>query len=277
MLNKFIKLVFCVLIFIIGCAGKFDWIDTLPKPWQLNEEEVSELLSKFKEKYPNFEDRLKALTLWRIGTPYEEFKLGEEILPDTDPLFRLDVSDCTVHVLTTFVLAQSSNWNDARENITEVHYKLNSDGEHIPSYDSRWHFTSDRLLSNPSTVDITNKIADDKYLKNVELILNKKQNGSPLLDMDWSKKIQLSYIPNKFISLDLLDKLPQICGIAFVREAYIKNGLIIAHEGILLDKINLVHASSDSGQTAKVNFMEYYFNGKKPNFDGIMVYKFVPF
>ncbi len=276
MLNRFIKLIFCILIFIIGCAGIFDWIDTLPKPWQLTEEEVSELLPKFKEKYPDFEDRLKALTLWRVGTPYEEFKLGEEIPPDTDPLFRLDMSDCTVHVLTTLVLAQSTDWQQAREHITKIHYKMNTDGQHIPIFTSRWHFTSDRLLSNPSTVNITDNIIDDKYFKKIELILNKKQDGSPLLGMDWSKEIQLSYIPSEFISLDLLDKLPQVCGIAFVRESYIKNGLIIAHEGILLDKINLVHASSDSGQTVKVNFMDYYFYGKKPNFDGIMVYRFVP-
>ena len=38
-------------------------------------------------------------------------------------LFRLDVSDCTVHVLTSLATAQSKNWVEAKENMITIHYK----------------------------------------------------------------------------------------------------------------------------------------------------------
>ncbi|GAJ18370.1 unnamed protein product, partial [marine sediment metagenome] len=53
-------------------------------------------------------------------------------------------------------------------------------------------------------------------------------------------------------------------------------GLAIAHEGILIDKKDLIHASSLAKKTAKVDFINYYFADGDPLFDGIMIYKFVP-
>ena len=81
-------------------------------------------LPEFHKRFPNFEERLKAFSLWRMGTPYELFKLGEEILPDTDPIIRLDVSDCTGHILTSLSFAQSKTWEEAHEKIIKIHYKV---------------------------------------------------------------------------------------------------------------------------------------------------------
>jgi hypothetical protein len=280
MINRLSKFIFVtILIFLTSCSGKVDnqkWIETLPKSWLLSEEEVSDILPEFHKRYPNFEDRLKAITLWRIGTPYELFKLGEETLPDTDPIIRLDVSDCTVHVLTSLSFAQSKTWDEARDKIIKIHYKTDENGNHTPTYKSRWHFTSDRILSNLSTVNITNELVDSDELENVDLTLNYKDDGSELLDIDWLKKIQLSYIPNNKINLELLKKLPQVCGIAFIRDSYFKDGLAIAHEGILIDQQDLIHASSDANKTVRVNLIDYYFINGEPSFDGIMIYKFVP-
>ena len=280
MLNRFLKLlVVSILIIISSCSGKAEnqkWIETLPKPWLLSETEISNILPEFQIRYPNFEERLKAIAIWRIGTPYDVFKLGEEILPDTDPIIRLDVSDCTVHVLTSLSLAQSMTWDKAREQIIKIHYKIEEDGNHTPTYKSRWHFTSDRILSNPYTVNITNKLVDSSDLENVDLTLNVKDNGSKLIEIDWSRKIQLSYIPNNKINSELLEKLPKVCGIAFIRKSYFKNGLAIAHEGILIDKYDLIHASSDAVKTTRVNLIDYYFNEGEPLFDGIVIYKFIP-
>ena len=216
------------------------------------------------------------IVIWRIGTPYEVFKLGEEVLPDTDPIIRLDVSDCTVHILTSLSLAQSKTWDEAREKIIKIHYKIDKDGNHIPTYQSRWHFTADRILSNPYTINITNELVDTTELEIVDIVLNVKEDGSELLVLDWSKKIQLSYIPNDEIGPELLEKLPEICGIAFIRKSYFKDGLAIAHEGILIDKKDLIHASADAGKTVRVDLLDYYFNVGEPSFDGIMIYKFVP-
>jgi hypothetical protein len=268
-----------ILIITTSCSDKAEnqlWIETLPKPWLLNESEVSNILPEFHKRYPNFEDRLKAITIWRIGTPYELFKLGEEILPDTNPIIRLDVSDCTVHVLTSLAFTQSKTWNEAHNKIIQIHYKIDENGNHIPTYKSRWHFTSDRILSNPYTVNITNELVDPDDLENVDLQLNIKEDGSELLGLDWSRKVQLSYIPNNRIDLKLLEKLPQVCGIAFVRKSYFKDGLAIAHEGMLINQKDLIHASSLANETVKIEFLDYYFNEGKPSYDGIMIYKFVP-
>ena len=108
------------------------------------------------------------------------------------------------------------------------------------------------------------------------MTLNVKDNGSKLLELNWSRKIQLSYIPNNKINSKLLKKLPQVCGIAFVRKSYFKDGLAIAHEGILIDQKDLIHASYDAGKTTRVNLLEYYFGDGNLLFDGIMIYKFVP-
>jgi hypothetical protein len=278
--NKLFKIINAIILIIItSCSGETEnrqWVETLPKPWLLSESEVSNILPEFHKRFPNFEERLKAFVLWRIGTPYELFKLGEEIPPDTDPIIRLDVSDCTVHVLTSLSFVQSKTWDEAREKIIKIHYKINEDGNQIATYQSRWHFTSDRILSNPNTVNITNKLVNSSELKNVNLILNVKEDDSELLELGWSKNIQLSYIPNNKIDSELLEKLPQVCGIAFIRTSYFKDGLAMAHEGILIDNKDLIHASLLTNNTAKVNFINYYFADGKPRFDGIMIYKFVP-
>lgn len=274
---RIIKIFVLSLITItFSCSHQSEWIETLPKPWLLSEEEVNEILPEFPRKYPNFEERLKAIVIWRIGTPYKVFKLGEEVLPDTDPIIRLDVSDCTVHVLTSLAFAQSKTWDEARTKMIKIHYKIDENGNQIPTFESRWHFTADRILSNPYTVNITNTLVDSIDLEDIELILNIKEDDSELLELDWSRKIQFSFIPNHKINSELLGKLPQVCGIAFLKKSYFKNGLAIAHEGILIDKTNLIHASSIAKKTVKVDLLDYYFGQENPEFDGIMIYKFVP-
>ncbi len=281
MQNK--KLILFFIFYLIAallcgnCENKYQWIDTLPKPWAMAESEISEILPDFYHRFPNFEDRLKAITLWKVGTPYEVFKLGEEAPPDSDPLIRLDVADCTVHVLTSLVFAQSKTWNEAREKIVKVHYKEDENDHQIPTYKSRWHFTSERILFNPYTVNITDELFEKNNLEKVDLLLNIKNNSSELLDLGWSTKVKIAYIPNDDINQNLLVRLPDVCGIAFVRKAYFANGLAIAHEGILIDRRDLVHSSSDAGKTVIINFLDYYFDGNKPKFDGIMIYEFVPF
>jgi hypothetical protein len=92
--------IFFILIFIFyGCQKNQTWIDTLPKPWTLSEAEFSSIIKKFNKRYPDFNDRLKQFSKWQVGKPYKIFCLGEETLPDLDPIFRMDVSDCTVHIL----------------------------------------------------------------------------------------------------------------------------------------------------------------------------------
>ena len=34
-------------VFLLGCQSNDNWVDTLPKPWTLSQEEVSDILPKF--------------------------------------------------------------------------------------------------------------------------------------------------------------------------------------------------------------------------------------
>jgi len=251
----------------------YGWIQSLPSPWNLSENKLGSYLSRFHEMHPDFHDRLIALNLWRIGTPYGIFCLGEEKGVDPDPIIRIDSSDCTVHVLTTIALAESHSWEEARSSMINIHYKPDAIGEKKPTYNSRWHYTSDRIFNNPRTVDITLNIATTDNIEIIDIELNKKEDGAEFLDLGWTMKKQISYIPTNQISKDLLSKLPTICGVAFVNKKYFKNGIVIAHEGYVINKKDFIHASSEEKKTVKVDLMSYMDNNGDPRFDGVMFYE----
>ena len=240
----------------------------------MNEEQISDILPQFHKKFPDFHDRLRAFALWQVGKPYELFCLGEESGEDKDPIFRLDVSDCTVHILTSLASAQSYSWQDAKNTLIDIHYKPSDDGISIPTYKSRWHFTTDRIQDNPSTKNITSSLINNKELMTVSLTLNKKENGDEFLNLNWQKPTTVQFIPNKLIDKDLLYKLPSITGVAFVKKSYFKMGLVVAHEGMIIDNKNIIHASSEFGKTVMMDFMEYYFLDDGPRFDGILIFSF---
>ena len=275
--NKNFSSIFIILTFtFFGCQRNETWLETLPKPWTLNEEGFSSIIQKFGRRYPDFNERLKYFSKWQVGKPYKIFCLGEEILPDLDPIFRMDVSDCTVHILTSLASIQSQNWNQAKSNLIKIHYKADMNGENIPSYKKRWHFTTDRLLFNPSTKNITNSLLDEQDIQRISLILNQKQNGDEFLDLDWKKKVNVGYIPNNMINYKLLSKLPSIAGVAFVKKSYFKMGLAIAHEGMIIDNHSIIHASQEYEKTVQMNFLDYYFTDEGPRFDGVMFFTFHP-
>ena len=274
-----IKYIFVISFLITSCttqADPFKWVDTIPDPWLLSETEFEFYLPQFHERFPNYHDRLKALNLWRVGTPYDLFCLGEESGKDNDPLLRADSSDCTVHVLTTLAFAESFTWQNARDAMVDIHYKMDENGEKKPTYISRWHYTSDRLLHHDRTVDITSSVAHENDLEKVEIELNKKQDGSEFLDLNWSSNETIKFIPTVKITGKILLNLPAVSGVAFVKKSYFKMGIVIAHEGYLIDQTNLIHASSEYNRTVNVDFLSYLFNDGDPRFDGIMFYKINP-
>ena len=274
-----IKYIFMISFLITSCttqADPFKWVDTIPDPWLLSETEFEFYLPQFHERFPNYHDRLKALNLWRVGTPYGLFCLGEESGKDIDPLLRADSSDCTVHVLTTLAFAESFTWQNARDAMVDIHYKMDENGEKKPTYISRWHYTSDRLLHHDRTVDITSSIAHENDLEKVEIELNKKEDGSEFLDLNWSSKETIQFIPTVNITENMLLNLPAISGLAFVKKSYFKMGIVIAHEVYLIDQTNLIHASSEHKKTVNVDFLSYLFNNGEPRFDGVMFYKINP-
>ena len=254
----------------LGEIVSFAWIDTLPDPWLLSEEQFELYLQKIENRYPDFHDRLKAINLWRIGTPYGLYCLGEEKGRDDDPIIRYDSSDCTVHILTTIAFAQSATLEEARNRMIDIHYKADSNGIKTPNYDTRWHFTSDRILNHHMTVDITSTIAKPNKLENIDIILNKKEDGNEFLELGWSLKKTINFLPYNNLDSNILSRLPSICGVAFVKKSYFKLGIVIAHEGYLIDGKNLIHASSEELKTVSIELLDYLNN---KSFDGVMFYE----
>ena len=269
-----------LLIGFLACGQRVSdeaWLSALPQPWTLSPEQMTEILPQFQERFPDFQERLKNLALWRVGTPYEIFKLGEgpDAIEDPDPIIRYDVSDCTGHNLTTLAAAKSRSWDEALTNMIDIHYKADSAQVKHPSYRSRWHYTLDRITRNPYTVDISQTLLPKARMDSVSITLNQKADGSEFLDLDWTRTLTAYYIPNAEITADLLAKLPAIVGVAFVEEKYFKMGIVMAHEGMIIDGKYLLHASQSAGETVKLDFLDYYFPEGGAFFSGIMIFKFV--
>ena len=268
-----------LLVSITSCQAKLSdeaWLKTLPPPWTLDEAGMTEALPQFQERFPDFQQRLKYLALWRVGTPYEIFKLGEgpTANKDTDPIIRYDVSDCTGHNLTTLAAAKSNSWDEALTNMIDIHYKPDSANLKKPTYASRWHYTVDRITQNPYTKDITQSLLPKSSIDSVDITLNQKENGEEFLELDWERSLRAYYIPNSAITAELLAKLPAIVGVTFVKPKYFKMGIVMGHEGMIIDGKYLLHASQSAGETVKLDFLEYYFPEDGAFFGGIMIFEF---
>ena len=246
------------------------WLESQKKFYQQTDEGINTLLAEANQRFPIMEDRLKALAFLQLGTPYYLGCLGEGEGPDTDPLFRLDKTDCTVFILTSTALLHASDTEEAKTAMKSVNYRP---GGEI-NYQNRLHFTTDRILSSPWFQDVTEEVAGSEKVKTKEVILNKAQaDGSRLIDIPWEKKITEIYLPLEDIKTEMLQNLPAVIGVAFLRAGDEKIGLDVRHEGLLSDGQTLFHASSLQGKVVAEDFLEYCFSEQQARFSGIIFYK----
>jgi hypothetical protein len=256
------------------CDGDDQWIARQKKLYLIKDHAgIDALLGEVNRRYPGFDERIRALALMRIDTPYRLGCLGEEKPPDKGPLFRLDEADCTVLVLTTTALAHGKTYRDARAMMKTLNYYNPPEvGDEVVNYRNRLHFTEERLHKCPCYNDITEELVPEKKLARVAITLNRKSDGSRLLDIPWERKVTVCYITSPGIDSSLMKKLPPVCGVAFIRKKYFAMGLAISHEGMILDGKWLVHADSRAGKVRKVNFLDYW-SGNSDYFDGIVISK----
>lgn len=252
-----------------GGSSSWEWVLAQERMHTLSSEEVNDALKELKRCFPKREDRFLALSLMRLGTLYEVGKLGEEEGEDPDPLFRWDVTDCTAFVLTNVALLNSESVEEAEKVMELVNYRL-KEGKRDVSFEGRLHFTTDRLESSPYFKNITKEVGE---VETETVVLNKKAEGERLLDIDWQKEKEVSYVPSEKIDRSFLEELPSVAGLAFVNRDFFEKGLDVVHEGLLFSGHNLLHASSYSGKVELVDFDDYYFSKDgSPNFDGIIVF-----
>ncbi len=244
---------------------------------QLSIQEIDQLLQTLQREQPQFEDRIRLIALARLGTPFDWQAIGEGSGIEPAPIFRLDKTNCTAFVLTTMALASAQSYHEAESLMTFLNYYPPSVGQNPISYRNRIHFTSDRLLTSPYFEIITSAVADPTRLDTVRLVLNRQEDGTHFLPIDWEKKVELAYLPKAHITRELLQQLPAVCGVAVIPKELFKSGIIVGHEGILIDGKDFVHASKYTRRVVREDFYRYTRKRKKhiltPVCDGIVLYQ----
>jgi len=257
----------------------WQWVNNQKKLYESTPAEIELILKELEERFSEKTDILKALTLLRLDTPYQLGGLGEERGRDKDPIFRLDVTDCTAFVLTSTALLHSQNLEQAVEMMKFLNYRpkenlKTGEMEYEISFENRLHFTTDRNATSPYFQGITGQVVDQSKIEEKEIVLNRvKSDGKCLIDVDWEKKIVIKYIPTKFITKDLFQNLPEVVGVGFIKQGDEEIGLDIRHEGFLFKDSLFIHASSLQGKVVAEDFFDYYFDkNNNPRFDGILLF-----
>ncbi len=238
------------------------------KIYALNPTQLDLLLYELQRRFPNKDDRLKAIATMYLGADYYKEPFIDE-LKDPLPYRR---TNCTMFVLYATTFLNSSNYEEALETIRWVHYKGG-----VVGYKNRYHFTSDRITDpdNKYFTDVTtNYVVDQSFIRELTLTLNVKQDGSLLFEGKlggWEKTITIKYIKRGDFTIDKLKKLPRSIGIAFVKKSNWPIGVIIGHEGILIDS-DLYHSSCPTLGLYKI---EDYLSESFPfsNWEGMMLFE----
>ena len=184
-----------------------------------------------------------------LGIKYSDSPLGEEIIPDTDPLIRFDAFDCTTFVET--VLANGNVYT-----LNKIRYQNGN-----VSFLDRNHFIeSDWLQNNSDKVENVSK----KYGKTDFRIvtIDKQQWLKTVHNIDAifaPKTVHLEYIP--YNNIDKIQNKNTLI-VLFVTDNpvfrdKIGTDLAVVHMGLLLPGGILRHASSVHKKVIDVDFYEY--------------------
>jgi hypothetical protein len=81
------------------------------------------------------------------------------------------------------------------------------------------------------------------------------------------------YIPRRGFTPQMLAPLPRVLGIAFVKKANWDQGLIVGHEGLLIDG-DLYHASIKRGVVVEKKYLADCF--PVSHWEGLLLFQLVP-
>ena len=200
-----------------------------------------------------------------VGTRYLNDPLGEEKLPDKDPLIRFDAFDCTTFVETVLAGGDVNKLTDIRYKNGEVDF-LN-----------RNHFIETDWLQNNS--DLVENVSNAYGKVSVRTVTIDKQN--------WLKTVHKIYedvspvtVELEYISYDDLKRIynKETLIVLFIsgkseKSDRIGTDLAVVHMGLLLPGgVILRHASSKYGYVVDTYFYDYVAQrAKSKNNIGIML------
>lgn len=243
---------------------------TLPRLAALMDEGRGEALREALAPWP-VDRRVAAYAFLAVGAPYVLGPLGEEAPPDTDPLVRFDVFDCATLNLTAEALAHAGEAGGVRAAMKRANYRGG-----VVSYDSRLHFTTDRLDESPYDRDITRTVGGDSVVVR-RVTLNRRADGSRWIPIDWERPRDVAYLPigaaRDFAALHRAGRLPDAVGVAFVEERRLADGLDVVHETLLWRGEVLLHGSSRIGRVVAVPWREF-LDERGGLYDGVVLFEY---
>lgn len=216
-------------------------------------------------------ERVAAYAFLQVGTPYRLGPLGEEMPPDTDPVIEFETTDCAVLNLVSAALAHVRDAGGEREAMAIANYRGGRIG-----YETRFHFTTDRLDSCPYYRDITEQAAGKACRKRV-VTLNQRGNGTRWIPIEWSRKREVVYVPRargaEFAAWHDRGQIPAATGVAFVVESKLGDGLDVVHESLLWKGRTFLHASSRTGSVVTLPWTEF-LAGPGRRYDGFVLFEY---
>jgi hypothetical protein len=251
----------CLLLFLSPAAWGFDTAQLRSfseeellrqvRVYRCTDRDMDILLPELHRRFPAFDGRVKALAQMYRGAPY----VAEPLLHETADWLPYGSTNCTMYILYIEAFANSRCMAEAREHMRLLHYRGGMVG-----FAERYHFTEDRITdpANKYFTETTEKyVRDAQSLRRISLELNRRKDGSLLFGDRlgrWTKKVALPYIPRAGFTPGMLAPLPRVLGIAFVKKANWDKGLIVGHEGLLIDG-DLYHASLKGGVVVEKNYL----------------------
>ena len=191
-----------------------------------------------------------------LGLPYGTSPLGEGIAPDTDPLIRFDVFDCTTYVETVMALSIASP-TEVVSVLNQIRY---SDG--VPSIQTRNHFASLDWIPNNVKKGFLKDITFETYPMSayqLRTLIDKKtwfqKNHNINVDeQKISASLNIIRISEILENEKLLDQVPSGSVINFVTKnnslkEKIGTDLDIVHQGLVFwvdGRLVLRHARNHS-------------------------------
>ncbi len=267
----------CLLLFLCTAAWCFDTVQLRSlsgeelvrqvRVYRCTDRDMDILLPELHRRFPAFDDRVKALAQMYRGAPY----VAEPLLHETADWLPYGATNCTMYILYIEAFANSRCMAEAREHMRLLHYRGGRVG-----FAERYHFTEDRITdpaNNYFTETTAKYVRDAQSLRRISLELNRMKDGSLLFGDRlgrWTKKVALSYIPRAGFTPGMLAPLPRVLGIAFVKKANWDKGLIVGHEGLLIDG-DLYHASLKGGVVVEKNYLAARFPASP--WEGMMLFQ----
>jgi len=215
--------------------------------------------------------RVAAWAFLQVGTPYALGPLGEERPPDADPVLAFAASDCAVLNLVSAALAHAPEAGGERAAMALAHYR---DG--VVAFETRFHFTTDRLDASPYFRDVTRAVGGS-LCRARRVTLNRRADGGRWVAIDWSREREVTWIPRvhagRVARWHAAGRIPDALGVAFVRERALGDGLDVVHESLLWKGRTMLHASSATGRVVALPWSAY-LAGPGRGHDGFVLFEY---